>query len=108
MVGLKAIVGVGIVAASVSLGAAMVPQASSQTTAERIITDTPEFCAHLIRMMRESLRTRPPPQEVVAMSGEGERMCDRGEVRRGVLRLRQAMRLLMSTEGEPAAPPPRQ
>jgi hypothetical protein len=74
----------------------MSPPAGSQTQAERVTTDTPEFCAHLIRLMREALGTRPPPTEVVVLSGEGETMCDHGDTRRGVLRLRQAMRLLLN------------
>ncbi len=121
MTGLREIAGVGLIAASVSLGVGVIPQAGGQTPAEReqVTTDTPEFCAHLIALMREALRVRlpPPPQEVVsrtgetdqvrevnALSSEGERMCAAGDIRRGVLRLRQAMRLLMN--GPAPAPLP--
>ena len=40
-------------------------------------------------------RGAPPPQEVTFLSSEGQRMCDQGQTRGGILRLRRALVLMM-------------
>jgi hypothetical protein len=40
----------------------------------------------------------PPPEEVTSLSSEGQRMCDQGKTRGGILRLRRAL-LLMTHQG---------
>jgi len=53
------------------------------------------------RRGREMVRvaSSPPPQEVTFLSSEGQRMCDQGQTRGGILRLRRAL-MLMSHQGE--------
>jgi hypothetical protein len=43
----------------------------------------------------------PPPQEVTFLSSEGQRMCDQGQTRGGILRLRRALMLMMQRAGPP-------
>ena len=43
----------------------------------------------------------PPPQEVMALSTEGQRMCDQGLTRGGILRLRRALMLMLHQDGSP-------
>ncbi len=43
----------------------------------------------------------PPPQEVMVLSSEGQRMCDQGLTRGGILRLRRALVLLLHREASP-------
>jgi hypothetical protein len=47
--------------------------------------------------MRE-LKT-PPPADVERLSGEGERLCDAGQTRGGILRLRRAWLLITHPDG---------
>jgi hypothetical protein len=86
-------------AAALPLGA---PVVDGQTVPERLIPDTPEYCVHLRERIRDAIRqhSRPPASEGAHLSGEGELMCDRGETRGGILRLRRAMHILMT----PATP----
>jgi hypothetical protein len=56
-----------------------------------VLTDTVEYCTHLQRMIQDR-PTRPP--DVNRLLTEGRRMCEHGEVRRGIFRLRNALWLL--------------
>jgi hypothetical protein len=61
----------------------------------QVITDTPEYCWHLaaeVAAARQAAATTPPVVRLLA--DEGERMCDSGMVRGGILRLRRALLLL--------------
>ena len=80
-----------------ALGLFGVPDVAGQATAERLTTDTAEYCAHLVDRLRqvEHDRGHAASPEVVALSDEGQLMCDHGETRRGILRLRRAMRLML-------------
>ena len=55
--------------------------------------DTAEYCAHLSTRVRSMLRS-PHPIEAAALSDAGRRMCDNGQTRGGILRLRRALTLL--------------
>jgi hypothetical protein len=46
------------------------------------------------------LAAAPPPQEVASLSTEGQRMCDQGQTRGGILRLRRALMLMISQGGD--------
>lgn len=62
----------------------------------RLTTDTVEYCTQLADMlgsMTKADAARPPP-EVRTLSKEGARMCDEGQVRGGILRLRQAVTIM--------------
>ena len=61
----------------------------------RVMTDTPEYCWHLaaeIAATPRELRNLPPDIRMLAM--EGQRMCDHGLVRPGIMRLRRALMML--------------
>jgi hypothetical protein len=56
-----------------------------------VLTDTVEYCTHLEHLIQER-PIRPP--EVNRLFAEGRRMCEHGELRRGISRLRSAIWLL--------------
>jgi hypothetical protein len=57
----------------------------------RVLSDTVEYCTHLQQLVQER-PARPP--DVNKLFADGRRMCEHGEVRRGVSRLRNALWLL--------------
>lgn len=66
-----------------------------------VLTDTPEYCNQLERRIRD--RPNRPP-EVIRLTNEGHQMCDHGEVRAGILRLRRALGLLRHRPGYVVVP----
>jgi hypothetical protein len=66
-----------------------------------VTSDTPEYCLHLMDRVSEMVRAAgsPPPREVTFLSGEGQRMCDQGHTRGGIMRLRRALVLMMHRNG---------
>jgi hypothetical protein len=66
-----------------------------------ITTDTLEYCVSLQHMV---VQRGSRLAEVQHLLTEGRRMCDHGEIRVGILRLRQAL-ILSRRHIEPAAPP---
>ena len=74
---------------------------AGQPPPQRVTSDTPEYCLQLLDRVSELVRvaSSPPPQEVTSLSSEGQRMCDQGQTRGGILRLRRAL-MLMSHQGE--------
>ena len=74
-----------------------------QTSPMEITTDTPEYCQHLARLMTELLRVAhtPVPHEVGNLTSEGQRMCDAGQTRPGIMRLRSAL-MFMENSKRPA------
>jgi hypothetical protein len=77
---------------------------AGQQRAQLITSDTPEYCLQLLDRVSELVRVAeaPPPQEVTSLSSEGQRMCDQGQTRGGIMRLRRAL-LLMAHQGAGAA-----
>jgi hypothetical protein len=80
-----------------------VPLASQAPMPERITSDTPEYCLHLLDRVSEMVRlsASPPPPEVTFLSSEGQRMCDQGQTRGGILRLRHALLLMLHPREAP-------
>jgi hypothetical protein len=70
---------------------------------QQVISDTPEYCLHLLDRVSEMVRGAPfpPPQEVTFLSSEGQRMCDQGQTRGGIQRLRRALVLMMRQNAGP-------
>jgi hypothetical protein len=68
-----------------------------------ITTDTREYCLHLLDRVSDLVRlsAEPIPPEVTSLSAEGEQLCDHGQPKGGILRLRRA--LLMMEQGGSAA-----
>ena len=89
--------GIGIGVAAVWFG---VMSVEAQSPPQQVTSDTPEYCLQLFDRVSELVRGAgtPPPQEVTALSSEGQRMCDQGKTRGGIMRLRRAL-LLMTHEG---------
>jgi hypothetical protein len=76
--------------------------ANGQPAPNEIITDTPQYCLQLLdRLSALERATSDPPAEVTNLSSEGERMCDLGQTRGGIMRLRRALILLRAQLGEP-------
>jgi len=90
--------GLGVTA--VWLGASPV---ESQAPPQQVTSDTPQYCLHLLDRVSEMVRvaSSPPPQEVTFLSSEGQRMCDQGQTRGGILRLRRALMLMMHRSDPP-------
>jgi hypothetical protein len=84
---------------SVGLGLEVMPlPVAGQGAPQRVTTDTPEYCLQLLDRISELARnTDHPPQEATDLSAEGQRMCDQGQTRGGILRLRRALMLLRQT-----------
>ncbi|MBO0711380.1 MAG: hypothetical protein J2P47_08925 [Acetobacteraceae bacterium] len=71
-----------------------------QAPAERLTTDTPEYCSELLQRVQqvEQNRGHTMSKDVLQLSQQGELMCSHGEVRGGILRLRRAMRIILGAE----------
>jgi hypothetical protein len=69
-----------------------------------VTSDTPEYCFHLHDRISRLMDHEPPPAEAAALSAEGERLCEQGRARPGILRLRRALHLML--DGAPPQAPP--
>jgi hypothetical protein len=80
---------------SISAWMALAP-VSGQPAPQQITTDTPQYCLVLLDRVSELVRglSAPPPQEVTNLSTDGQKMCDQGQTRGGIMRLREALVLL--------------
>jgi hypothetical protein len=94
------VLAVGVAGLIVWLG--LMPVAS-QSPPQHITSDTPAYCLQLLDRVSGMVRSAgtPPPQEVGYLSSEGQRMCDQGQTRGGILRLRRALMLMMRQNGGP-------
>jgi len=81
---------------SVSTWAALSSSVSGQPAPQQVTTDTPQYCLVLLDRVSDLVRDldAPPPQEVTNLSAAGQQMCDQGQTRRGIMRLREALVLL--------------
>ena len=68
-----------------------------------ITSDTPAYCQKLLDRISDMVRlaATPVPHQVSELTTEGHRMCDRGQLRGGIMRLRSAL-LLMERKNGPA------
>jgi hypothetical protein len=80
---------------------AMAENASQQTPME-VTTDTPEYCHQLADRVHTLVKVASgkPPREVADLSVEGQKMCNQGQTRGGIMRLRQAI-LIMNHDDPP-------
>lgn len=76
-----------------------------QQTPMEVTTDTPEYCHQLADRVHSLVQVSSgkPPREVADLSIEGQKMCDHGQTRGGIMRLRQA--ILMMKHDDPARSP---
>ncbi len=77
--------------------------ASADDTSLVITTDTIAYCGQLHDRVEAMMRaaTVAPPPEVVDLTTQGERMCDHGLARGGILRLRRALSIMTQSGEEP-------
>jgi hypothetical protein len=75
----------------------------SSSPAPIITTDTQAYCQRLGQRVTElaPVAVGPGRQQAVSLAGEGRSLCARGEIRGGILRLRQAMKLMMDASVRP-------
>jgi hypothetical protein len=73
---------------------------SGQPAPQQVTTDTPQYCLVLLDRVSDLVRDldAPPPQEVTILSAAGQQMCDEGQTRGGIMRLREALVLLQGRE----------
>jgi hypothetical protein len=66
-----------------------------------ITTDTPEYCQKLLRRISEMVRVAAVPvsHEASDLTTEGQKMCDHGQTRMGIMRLRSALMIMEKDEG---------
>ena len=61
----------------------------------KMTTHSAEYCAHLVAEFARAQRTRgPAPAEARGLADDGMRLCDRGQYRAGVARLRRALHMV--------------
>jgi len=75
----------------------------AQDRLPEVTTDSAAYCTKLLDRVQQ-LRlaaSAPPPREAMALTEEGQHMCDEGLARGGVMRLRQALRILLRAGEEP-------
>ena len=87
---------------------AAVPSARAQDKPLAVTTDTREYCVHLGDLV--AAHPNPTP-EVRRLLTQGRSLCERGQVRGGIRRLRRAMVMLRHMPPKPVAktetsPPP--
>jgi hypothetical protein len=73
---------------------------SGQPAPQQVTTDTPQYCLVLLDRVSNLVRdlSAPPPQEVTNLSAAGQQMCDQGQTRGGIMRLREALVLLQGRQ----------
>ena len=80
--------------------ARVAPALPPATDAARMTTDTPEYCNSLHGRVDGMARDSKPPAEAIDLAREGQRLCETGKTRSGILHLRRAFILLRHPEGE--------
>ena len=73
----------------------------TQTVPMQVTSDTVEYCQQLLGRVSDlqRLASAPVPHEVVDLTAEGQRMCDHGQTRGGIMRLRSALMLMEKDNG---------
>ncbi|HVZ08810.1 hypothetical protein [Rhodopila sp.] len=75
-------------------------EAGAPSDAVDVTTDTLTYCHHLSDEVSARVKSAAiaPPPEVAVLAGEGDRLCDEGQVRGGIQRLRRAWLLVTHPE----------
>jgi hypothetical protein len=71
-----------------------------QSDPMEVTTDTAEYCVHLLDRISELARLSgmPVPREVTDLTTEGQRMCEHGQTRGGIVRLRSALMIVEKSD----------
>jgi hypothetical protein len=82
------------------LSLAIVCSPVAAQTPEAVTTDTADYCVQLQQRLtaEETAARNPPRREVTALAQQGHALCDEGQVRGGILRLRRAL-MMMREDG---------
>ena len=90
--------------ACLGLGAVLVGAlpVAGQPPPQQVTSDTPEYCSRLLERISELARSSsaPPSYEVTSLTIEGQRMCNQGQTRGGLVRLRRALALVLLNNEE--------
>ena len=79
-----------------------VPRALAQDVPSfTLTTDTPQYCAQLAKQVADHHSAIPDVQHLLS---EGHDMCDRGQIRGGIRRLRRALVILHHHRAASPAP----
>lgn len=102
----RATAGFAGVAAGIGVALAVMIPRSAPPPPIVVTTDTELFCHQLSGKLRDLMRLapRPPEAEIVSLGDEGRHLCDIGQVRGGIQRLRRGLTLMMhdlDERGEP-------
>jgi hypothetical protein len=91
--------GLGVVLAAAVSGVRPSPPAV-------ITTDTPAYCQELSDKLSELIRIapRPPEDEVLNMGTDGRHLCEEGQIRGGILRLRRGVKVMLQDLDERGEP----
>ncbi len=96
----RATVLVSLAAAGVAISAGLLGGAQAPPAA--ITSDTEAYCNQLSQRAHELAALHPvPARRTIELVIEGRALCARGEIRGGLLRLRQAVRLLTGRAARP-------
>lgn len=79
----------------------LAPVGADEDNTVQVTTDTVAYCEQLHDRVEAMMRagTGAPPMEVTLLSSEGQRMCDNGLARGGILRLRRAIAIMTHPDG---------
>ena len=88
-----------LLSASLGLLAGAAVRADAQTPPMEVTTDTAAYCQHLYDQVTRKVRAmKSPPPDAVRLTDEGDRLCDEGQVRGGIQRLRRAWMIMVAPE----------
>lgn len=84
--------GLGLLAIGSAAALSQAPSSGQEQGGVVVMSDTPKWCAHLSGEVSALRQTTPGPHpEVDMLAREGERLCQSGHVRLGIIRLRYAL-----------------
>jgi hypothetical protein len=86
---------------SISAGPSAAQAQAAQASPMIVTSDTPEYCLRLLDRVSELVRlaATPIPREVTDLTTEGHRMCEHGQTRGGIMRLRSALVIMEKGDG---------
>lgn len=86
---------------SISAGPIAAQAQVSQSNPMEVTSDTPEYCLQLLDRISELVRLAsvPIPRDVTDLTTEGHRMCEHGQTRGGIMRLRSALMIMEKGDG---------
>jgi hypothetical protein len=78
------------------IGQQVAAQQTHDSPPVEVTTDTLEYCLYLQERLHTLVRmaSSPPPREATDLSTEGQHMCDHGQTRGGIMRLRRALLIM--------------